>query len=180
MRKLSFGIFLIVCLFDSSIQQYSDNYCAKYIATFPLTIEACIDISDANNESSILYKIMNKTNIIIESFPNNNCSGPETFTLTYSPDICKNSMIITYDNPMITPILSKIPAKKENFNEYIILNESNFANDQGKNKIKLIKVLKKIVLSEEIIKYIDSPKIVIFEFLIYFSPILFILILLLQ
>ncbi len=35
MLKLSLGIFLIVALFEPTIQQYSDDYCAKYVATFP-------------------------------------------------------------------------------------------------------------------------------------------------
>lgn len=69
MQKINLGIFFIVLLFLPSIQQYSDDYCAKYIATFPLTMEACIDISYANNESSIIYKLMNQTNVIIEKFP---------------------------------------------------------------------------------------------------------------
>jgi len=167
MLKLSLGILLIVALFEPSIQQYSDAYCAKYVATFPLTIEACIDISDANNESSIIYKLMNQTNVIIESFPNNNCSGPETFTLTYSPDVCKNNMILTYDYPTIPPILPKIPAKKENWNEYIVLSGSNFASS-----IKSIKIPKK-VLNEEIVKYIDFPQLVLSELLIGFSAFLF-------
>ena len=167
MLKLSLGIILIVALFEPTIQQYSDAYCAKYVATFPLTIEACIDISDANNESSIIYKLMNETNVIIESFPNNNCSGPETFTLTYSPDVCKNSMILTYDYPIIPPILPKIPAKKENWNEYIVLSGSNFAS-----AVKSIKIPKK-VLNEEIAKYIDFPQLVLSELLIGFSAFLF-------
>ena len=123
MLKLSLGILLIVALFEPSIQQYSDAYCAKYVATFPLTMETCIDSSYMNNKSSILYKIMNETSVIIESFQNNNCSGPEQFTLTYSTGICKNSMIIT-------PTLPKNTAKKENWNEYIVLTGSNFASNQ--------------------------------------------------
>jgi hypothetical protein len=173
MLRLNLGIFLILCLFESSIQQYSDEYCAKYVATFPLTMEACIDSSDANNESSILYKIMNETNVIIEGFKNNNCSGPETFTMTYSPHVCKNSMIITYDYPNIAPILSKTPVKKENWNEYIVLSGTNFASNQKRNILKSFKIPKKILLSEEIIKYIDSPKFFLSEFLIGFSAILF-------
>lgn len=171
MIKLSLGIFLIVCLFEPSIQQYSDAYCAKYVATFPLTMEACIDSSDANNEFSMLYKIMNETNLIIESFQNNNCSGPEMFTFTYSPDVCKNSMILTYDYPTIPPILSKTPTKKENWNEYIVLSGSNFASN-----IKSIKIPKKVLLSEEMIKYIESPKFILSDILIGFSAFIFTLI----
>ena len=167
MLKLSLGIFLIISLFEPSIQQYSDAYCAKYIATFPLTMEACIDISDANNQSSIIYKIMNETNVIIESFPNNNCSGQETFTLTYSPNICKNNMIITYDYPTIPPIIPKISSKKENWNEYIVLSGSNFGS------IKSFKIPKKVLLSDEIIKYIDSPISILSHFFIGISAFLF-------
>lgn len=148
MLKLSLGILFIIALFEPTIQQYSDAYCAKYVATF-------INISDANNESSIIYKM-------IESFPNNNCSGPETFTLTYSPNVCKNNMILTYDYPTIPPILPKIPAKKENWNEYIVLSGSNFASS-----VKSIKILK------EIAKYIDFPQLVLSELLIGFSAFLF-------
>ena len=167
MLKLNIGIFFIISLVKSSIQQYSNEYCAKYIATFPLTMEACIDISDSNNQSSVIYKIMNETNIIIKSFPNNNCSGPETFTLTYSPNICKNNMIITYDYPNIPPILPKTSSKKENWNEYIVLSGMNFSS------IKSFKIPKKVLLCEEIIKYIDSPILVISHFFIGISAFLF-------
>jgi hypothetical protein len=167
MLKLQIGIFFIIFLFTPTIQQYSDDYCAKYVATFPLTIEACIDISDSNNQSSIIYKIMNETNVIIESFPNNNCSGQKTFTLTYSSGICRNNMIITYDDyTMIRPILQKT-SKKENWNEYIILSGMNFSS------IKSFKIPKKVLLSEEIIKYIDSPILVISDFFIGISAFLF-------
>lgn len=163
MLKLQIGIFFIIFLFTPTIQQYSDDYCAKYVATFPLTIEACIDISDSNNQSSIIYKIMNETNVIIESFPNNNCSGQKTFTLTYSSGICRNNMIITYDDyTMIRPILQKNTVEKENLNDYIFLSGRNFSN------IKSFKIPKKVLLSEEIIKYIDSPILVISDFFIGF------------
>jgi len=46
MLKLSLGILFIVALFEPTIQQYSDEYCAKYVATFPLTMEVCIDNID--------------------------------------------------------------------------------------------------------------------------------------
>lgn len=167
MLKLSLGILFIIALFKPTIQQYSDDYCAKYVATFPLTMELCIDSSNTNNESSILYKIMNKTNVIIESFQNNNCSGPESFTLTYSPNVCKNNMIITYNYPTIPDILPKNPSKKENWNEYIVLSGSNFTSS-----VKSIKIPKKI-LNEEIVKYIDFPQLVLSEFLISFSAFLF-------
>ena len=166
MIKLNLAIFFIICLFKPTIQQYSDAYCAKYVATFPLTMEACIDISDENNQSSFIYKIMNETNVIIESFPNNNCSGQETFTLTYSPNICKNNMIITYDYPNKPPILQKT-SKKENWNEYIVLSGMNFSS------IKSFKIPKKVLLSEKIIKYIDSPILVISDFFIGISAFLF-------
>ena len=146
MLRLSLGILFIVALFEPTIQQYNDDYCAKYIATFPLTMELCI------NETSTLYKM-------IESFPNNNCYGLETFTLTYLSDVCKNSMIIKYDYPIIPPILPKTPSKKENWNEYIVLSGSNFASSVKSNK--------------EIAKYIDFPKLVLSEFLISFSAFLF-------
>ncbi len=165
MLKLSLGILFIVALFEPAIQQYSDAYCAKYVATFPLTMEICIDSSNTNNESSMLYKIMNKTNVIIDIFRNNNCSGPETFTLTYSPDVCKNNMIIS-------PIIPAVPSKKVNWNEYIVLSGSNFASEQKKNIVKSIKIPKK-VLNEEIAKYIDYPQLVFFELLIGFSAFLF-------
>jgi len=139
MLKLSLGIFLIVALFEPTIQQYSDDYCAKYVATFPITLEACIDSSDIHNESSMLYKIMNKTNIVVENFSNNNCDGSGIFTFTYSPNICKNNPIITYNHPKIIP---KTPTKKENWNEYIVVSGSSFESYQKNNKIKSIKISK--------------------------------------
>jgi hypothetical protein len=116
MLKLSLGIFIIVCLFDPSISKYTVAY-------------------SANNELCILYKI-------IESFPNNNCSGPEVFTLTYSPNILKNSII-----PKTLP-------KKENWNEYIVLSGSNFPNN--------IKITEKI----------DSSQLIIYELILGFSAFL--------
>jgi hypothetical protein len=141
MLKLSLGILFIVALFEPTIQQYSDEYCAKYVATFPLTMETCIDNSSVINETSMLYKIM------IESYPNKNCSGSGLFTLTYSPDVCKNNMIIS-------PIIPAVPSKKVNWNEYIVLSGSNFASDQKNNIIKSVKIpiqensFSQLVLSE--------------------------------
>ena len=109
---------------------------------------------------------MNETSVIIESFQNNNCSGPEQFTLTYSTGICKNSMIIT-------PTLPKNTAKKENWNEYIVLTGSNFASNQKRNIIKSIKISKKVLLTEEIIKYIDFSQFSLSEFLFTVSSFLF-------
>ncbi len=166
MLKLSLGILFIVALFEPTIQQYSDAYCAKYVATFPLTMEACIDSSNANNETSILYKIMNKTNVIIESYPNNNCSGSGIFTLTYSPNICKNKMIIS-------PIIPVVSSNKENLNEYIVLNGSNFASEQKKNIVKSLKIQKKVLISEEIIKNIKSSQLALSEFFFTVSAFLF-------
>ena len=120
MLKLSLGILFIVALFEPTIQQYSNEYCAKYVATFPLTMETCINSSSVINETSFLYKIM------IESYPNKNCSGSGLFTLTYSPDVCKNNMIIS-------PIIPAVPSKKVNWNEYIVLSGSNFASEQKKS-----------------------------------------------
>jgi hypothetical protein len=166
MLKLSLGILFIVALFEPTIQQYSDAYCAKYVATFPLTMEACIDSSNANNETSILYKIMNKTNVIIESFQNNNCSGSGIFTLTYSPNICKNKMIIS-------PIIPVVSSNKENWNEYIVLSGSNFASEQKKNIVKSLKIQKKVLISEEIIKNIKSSQLALSEFFFTVSAFLF-------
>ena len=157
MLKLSLGILFIVALFEPSIQQYSDEYCAKYVATFPIKIEACIDNSDIHNESSFLYKI-------IQNFSNNNCEGSGIFTFTYSPNICKNNPIITYNYPKITP---KTLTKKENRNEYIVISGSNFASDQKQNKIKSIKI------PEKIIKNIESSKLFLSDLLIGFSAFLF-------
>lgn len=126
MLKLSLGILFIVALFEPTIQQYSDEYCAKYVATFPLTMDTCIDSSSVINETSFLYKI-------IESYPNKNCSGSGLFTLTYSPDVCKNNMIIS-------PIIPVVPSKKVNWNEYIVLSGSNFASDQKNSIIKSVKI----------------------------------------
>ena len=140
MLKLSLGILFIVALFEPTIQQYSDEYCAKYVATFPLTMETCIDSSSVINETSFLYKI-------IENYPNKNCSGSGLFTLTYSPDVCKNNMIIS-------PIIPAVPSKKDNWNEYIVLSGSNFASDQKNNIIKSVKIpieensFSQLVLSE--------------------------------
>ena len=164
MLKLSIRILFIVALFEPSIQQYSDEYCAKYVATFPIKIEACIDNSDIHNESSFLYKIMNDTNFVVENFSNNNCEGSGIFTFTYSPNICKNNPIITYNYPKIT---QKTPTKKENRNEYIVISGSSFASDQRQNKIKSIKI------PEENIKNIESSKLVLSDLLIGFSAFLF-------
>lgn len=166
MLKFSLGILLIVALFEPTIQQYSDAYCAKYVATFPLTMEACIDNSDIHNESSMLYKIMNKTNVIIETYANNNCSGSGLFSLTYSPDVCKNNMIIS-------PIIPAVPSKKVNWNEYIVLSGSNFASEQKKNIVKSVKFQKKVLISEEIIKNIKSSQLALSEFLFAFSAFFF-------
>ena len=137
MLKLSLGILFIVALFEPTIQQYSDEYCAKYIATFPLTMETCIDSSSVINETSMLNKIM------IGSYPNKNCSGSGLFALTYSPDICKNNMIIS-------PIIPAVPSKKVNWNEYIVLSGSNFASEHKKSvKIPVEgKSYSQLVLSE--------------------------------
>ena len=110
MLKFSLGILFIVTLFEPTIQQYCDAYCTKYIATFPLTMEACN-----------------------ETYPNNNCSGSGLFSLTYSPDVCKNNM-------NIMPIIPAVPFKKENWNEYIVLSGSNFASDQKSSIIKSVKI----------------------------------------
>ena len=117
MLKLSLGILFIVALFEPTIQQYSDEYCAKYVATFPLTMETCIDSSS----------------VMIESYPNKNCSGSGLFALTYSPDVCKNNM-------NIMPIIPAVPFKKENWNEYIVLSGSNFASDQKNSIVKSVKI----------------------------------------
>ena len=167
MLKLSLGILLIVALFEPTIQQYSNDYCAKYVATFPLILETCIDSSDIHNESSMLYKIMNDTNFIVENFSNNNCEGSGIFTFTYSPNICKNNPIITYNYPEVKSIIPKTPTKKENWNEYIVISGSNFASDQRQNKVKSIKIPK------EIIKYIESSKLFLSDLLIGFSAFLF-------
>ena len=106
MLKLSLGILFIIALFEPTIHEY----CAKYIATFPLTMETCIDSSS----------------VMIESYPNKNCSGSGLFALTYSPDVCKNNMIIS-------PIIPAVPSKKVNWNEYIVLSGSNFASEQKKS-----------------------------------------------
>ncbi len=162
MLKLSLGILFIVALFEPTIQQYSDEYCAKYVATFPLTMETCIDSSSVINETSFLYKIMNKTNVIIESYLNKNCSGSGLFALTYSPEVCKNNMIIS-------PIIPTVPSKKVNWNEYIVLSGSNFASDQKNNIIKSVKIQKKVLLSEEI----SFSQLVLSEFLFAVSAFLF-------
>jgi hypothetical protein len=127
MLKLSLGILFIIALFEPTIQQYSDEYCAKYVATFPLTMETFIDNNSVINESSFLYKIMN------ENYLNKNCSGSGLFALTYSPEVCKNNMIIS-------PIIPAVPSKNVNWNEYIVLSGSNFASDQKNNIIKSVKI----------------------------------------
>jgi hypothetical protein len=131
MLKLSLGILFIVALFEPTIQQYSDEYCAKYVATFPLTMETCIDSSS----------------VINESYLNKNCSGSGLFALTYSPNVCRNNMIIS-------PIIPAVPSKKVNWNEYIVLSGSNFASDQKNSIIKSVKIpveeksFSQLVLSE--------------------------------
>jgi hypothetical protein len=125
MLKLSLGIFFIVALFEPTIQQYSDEYCEKYVATFPLTMETCIDNSS----------------IINESYPNKNCSGSGLFSLTYSPDVCKNNMIIS-------PIIPAVLSKKVNWNEYIVLSGSNFASEQKKNIVKSVKIPEENIFSQ--------------------------------
>jgi len=156
MLKLSLGILFIIALFEPTIQQYSDEYCAKYVATFPLTMETCIDSSSVINETSFLYKIMN------ENYLNKNCSGSGLFALTYSPNVCKNNMIIS-------PIIPAVPSKKVNWNEYIVLSGSNFASEQKNNIIKSVKIQKKVLLSEEI----SFSQLVLSEFLFAFSAFLF-------
>ena len=124
MLKLSLGLFLIITLFNPTIQiNKIDDYCAKYVATFPLRMEACISNSNSN------YKM-------IEDSQNNNCSYPRLFTLTYSPDFCKNRMIIS-------PIIPVVLSKKENWNEYIVLSGSNFASEQKKNIVQSVKIPEK-------------------------------------
>ena len=131
MLKLSLGILFIIALFEPTIQQYSDEYCAKYVATFPLTMETCIDSSS----------------VINESYPNKNCSGSGLFALTYSPNVCRNNIIIS-------PIIPAVPSKKVNWNEYIVLSGSNFASDQKNSIIKSVKIpvkenrFSQLVLSE--------------------------------
>lgn len=73
--------------------------------------------------------------------------------MTYAPNICKNNIIIT--TPMPT-----IPIKNQNWNDYIVLSSSNFANNK-KNLFKSIKISKKTVLSDDFIRYIDTPSLVI-------------------
>jgi len=167
MLKSSLGILLIVALFEPTIQQYSNDYCAKYVARLPLTLEACIDSSDIHNESSMLYKIMNDTTFIVENFSNNNCEGSGIFTFTYSPNICKNNPIITYNYPEVKSITPKTLTKKENRNEYIVISGRNFASDQKQNKIKSIKI------PEKILKNIESSKLFLSDLLIGFSAFLF-------
>jgi len=108
---------------------------------------------------------VNHTNFIVENFSNNNCEGSEIFTFTYSLNICKNNPIITYNYPKIIP---KTPIKKENWNEYIVINGKSFGN-----AIKSIKIPKKVLLNEEIIKNIESSKLYLSDFLIGFSAFLF-------
>ena len=151
MLKLSLGILFIVTLFEPTIQQYSDEYCAEYVATFPLTMETCIDSSSVINETSFLYKIMNK------SYLNKNCSGSGLFALTYSPEVCKNNMIIS-------PIIPAVPSKKVNWNEYIVLSGSNFASDQKNNIIKSVKIP---------VKENNYSQLVLSEFLFAVSAFLF-------
>jgi hypothetical protein len=155
MFKLSLGIFIIISLFEPSIQQYCDTYCDTYCATFPLTLESCIYNNDIYNESSILYKI-------IENLPNNNCSYGGLSKLTYSSDICKNNMIIS-------PIIPANPSKKVNWNEYIVISGSNFASDHKKNIVKSVEIQKKVLLIEEN----SFSNFVVSEFLISFSAFLF-------
>ena len=127
MLKLSLGILFIVALFEPTIHEY----CAKYVATFPLTMETCIDNSS----------------VINESYPNKNCYGSGLFALTYSPDVYKNNM-------NIMPIIPAVPFKKVNWNEYIVLSGSNFASDQKSSIIKSVKIpveeksFSQLVLSE--------------------------------
>jgi hypothetical protein len=146
MLKLSLGILFIIALFEPTIQQYSDEYCAKYVATFPLTMETCIDSSS----------VMNK------SYPNKNCSGSGLFALTYSPDVYKNNMIIS-------PIIPAVPSKKVNWNEYIVLSGSNFASDQKNSIIKSVKIQKKVLLIQEN----NYSQLVLSEFLFAISAFLF-------
>lgn len=127
MLKLSLGILFIVALFEPTIQQYSDEYCAKYVATFPLKMETC-------NETSMLYK-MNESN------PNNNCSSSGLFSLTYFPDVCKNRIIISQ-------IIPAVPSKKVNWNEYIVVSGSNFASEHKKNIVKSVKIPEENIFSQ--------------------------------
>lgn len=76
----------------------------------------------------------------------NYCSEKCIFPLTYYPDICKNSMIIS-------PIIPATPSKNQNWNEYIVVSGSSLA-DQKNNIIKSVKIpveensFSQLVLSE--------------------------------
>ena len=80
------------------------------------------------------------------NFSNNYCSEICIFPLTYYPDICKNSMIIS-------PIIPATPSKNQNWNEYIVVSGSSLA-DQKNNIIKSVKIpveenrFSQLVLSE--------------------------------
>lgn len=77
MQKICIGIFFLFYLFEPCIQQYSYN-------------------NDINNESNIPNKIMNNTNVIIESFPNNGQKKMKKYTLKshiQTNILCKKSVL---------------------------------------------------------------------------------------
>jgi hypothetical protein len=98
--------FLFLCLANSlTVKQYSDASCTNLVATMSVTLGSCIDSSSGGSQSSMRYRVCNQTNVIVDGFSNNNCAGSSMFSLSSSPNVCQNQMVVTCDNPVsLTPI----------------------------------------------------------------------------
>lgn len=132
MIKISIGIlFLFFCLSQSiTVKQYGDTSCSTLVATMPITLDTCIDTSSGSSQSSMVYKVCNQTNVIIQGYTNNNCGGTSIFSLYSSPGICQNQMIIICDGPTPPgPVPGPAPSPSQNSNGWIVtiksFNENN-------------------------------------------------------
>ena len=95
---------MFFCLANSlTVKQYSDASCTNLVATMPVTLGSCIDSSSGGSQSSMRYRVCNQTNVIVDGFTNNNCNGNSMFSLSSSPNVCQNQMVVTCDNPVPTP-----------------------------------------------------------------------------
>jgi len=97
-------LFLFFCLANSlTVKQYSDASCTNLVATMPVTLGSCIDSSSGGSQSSMRYRVCNQTNVIVDGFTNNNCTGSSMFSLSSSPNFCQNQMVILCDNLVPPP-----------------------------------------------------------------------------
>ncbi len=108
MQKLSLSLlFMFFCLANSlTVKQYSDASCTNLVATMPVTLNTCMDTTSGGSQSSMRYRVCNQTNVIVDGFTNNNCAGSSMFSLSSSPNVCQNQMVVTCDNPVPPPVPS--------------------------------------------------------------------------